>query len=148
MARPIFIDANVPMYGAGRPHPLKEPCAEVLRLTAQRPEAFFTNAEVLQELLHRYLGSGIWPAGQEVLRRFAGLMSGRVVPVLAEDVEAAAHLAGLHPGLSARDLLHAAIMARLDATCLVSTDGDFDRLPHLHRLAPADWPSWREVVGS
>ncbi len=48
MSRPTFLDANVPIYAAGRPHRLKEPCAQVLMLAAERPEAFLTDAEVLQ----------------------------------------------------------------------------------------------------
>lgn len=61
MPSPIFLDANVPIYAAGRPHALKEPCVEVLTRVAERPQAFITDAEVLQELLHRYLALGRWP---------------------------------------------------------------------------------------
>ena len=55
MTLPIFLDTNVPIYAAGRPHALKKPCAQILMLVAERPHAFLTDAEVLQELLHRYL---------------------------------------------------------------------------------------------
>jgi hypothetical protein len=48
MNRPIFIDVNVPIFAAGRPHAFKEPCLEVLALAAERPEAFVTEAQVLQ----------------------------------------------------------------------------------------------------
>ena len=51
----VFIDTNVPIYAAGRAHPLKEPCARILLLVAEHSQAFVTDAEVLQELQHRYL---------------------------------------------------------------------------------------------
>ena len=55
MSPAVFIDANVPIYASGGDHPLKEPCAHILRGVAQDPRPFATDSEVLQELLHRYL---------------------------------------------------------------------------------------------
>ncbi len=40
MSPAAFLDANVPIYAAGRPHSLKEPCARILLLVAERPQAF------------------------------------------------------------------------------------------------------------
>ena len=68
MSPPVFLDANVPIYAAGREHPLKAPCVRVLELAAERPYDFVTDAEVLQELLHRYLAQRLWPAGRAVVR--------------------------------------------------------------------------------
>ena len=64
MADPIFLDANIPMYAAGQPHPLKQPCLDVLALVALYPDAFCTDAEVFQEILHRYRAQGRWQDGQ------------------------------------------------------------------------------------
>jgi predicted nucleic acid-binding protein len=158
----LFLDANVPTYAAGREHPLKGPCREVLRLAALHPRAFFTDAEVLQELLHRYLALRRWPEGKKVVLDFAALMEGSVEPVLAEDVVLACALADRHaagsPGagrLAARDLLHAAVVLRLAERSaegsaegsgrIVSADGDFDELAGsgIRRLDPADVGSWR-----
>ena len=112
MPPPIFLDTNVPIYAAGRPHALKDPCAEILMLAARQPDRFVTDAEVLQELLHRYRALRLWLDGREVFSRFAALMRERVEPVLASDVEQAAVLADQHSRLSASDLLHLAVMAR------------------------------------
>ena len=60
-----------PIYAAGRDHPLKEPCVWILRMAAKEPQPFVTNSEVLRELMHRYLASGRWVLGREVLRAFA-----------------------------------------------------------------------------
>ena len=76
-----FIDANVPIYAAGRDHPYKEPCARILRILADDPQSFVTDSEVLQEMMHRYLASGRWNLGREVVRAFAEAMRGRVEPV-------------------------------------------------------------------
>jgi predicted nucleic acid-binding protein len=141
-----FIDANVPIYAAGKPHRLKRPCAQILLLVAEHPDAFTTDAEVLQELLHRYLALRLWPQGRDVLQRFQELMEGRVEPVHAADIGRAAETAGQVQDLSARDLLHAAIMQRLGVRRIISADADFDRVPHIERLDPAKWSRWRPAL--
>jgi len=146
MSPATFLDANVPIYAAGRPHRLKEPSSQVLMLAAQSPASFVTDAEVLQELLHRYLALRLWAQGKEVFHRFAELMRERVEPVQGEDVEQAARLADEYPELGARDLLHAAVMRRLGVRRLVSADAGFDRLSGLERLDPAGVETWRDKL--
>ena len=85
MNRADFIDANVPIYAVGRGHRYKEPCVRILMMVAEHPQMFFTDAEVLQELVHRYLASGRWALGREVLESFGELMHDRVEPVYAEE---------------------------------------------------------------
>ena len=58
-----FIDANVPIYAAGRDHPYREPCIRVLAAVNDNPEAFVANAEVFQEIMHHYLRTERWDAG-------------------------------------------------------------------------------------
>ncbi len=113
-------------------------------LAADHPHAFITDAEVLQEMLHRYLALRLWPQGREVFRWFRELMQDRVETVIADDVEHAAGLADSHPGLQARDLVHAAVMRQLGIRQIVSTDKGFDRLPDVERLDPAKIDSWRD----
>ena len=146
MSRAVFIDANVPIYAAGRDHPNKKGCVRVLMMTAEHPLAFVTDAEVLQELLHRYVASGRWALGREVLREFAEVMQDRIEPVYLEDINEAARLADLNKGVSARDLVHAAVMHRLGADRIVSVDADFDRLPGLNRLDPSDVELWADSI--
>ena len=146
MSRAVFIDANVPIYAAGRDHPNKKWCARVLMMTAEHPLAFVTDAEVLQELLHRYVSSGRWALGREVLREFAEVMQDRIEPVYLEDINEAARLADLNMGVSARDLVHAAVMRRLGVDRIVSVDADFDRLPDVIRLDPSDVELWADSI--
>jgi len=142
----VFIDANVPIYAAGRDHPYREPCARILRVLADAPQPFVTSSEVLQEIMHRYLASGRWNLGREVVRAFAEAMRGRVEPVQGEDVILATELADRHPGISARDLVHAAVMQRLGVSRVISADTDFDRLEGIERLDPARIEEWEDSI--
>ena len=60
MSPPAFIDANVPIYAAGREHENREPCVRDLMMAAEHPQSFVTDVEVLQELLHCYVATGRW----------------------------------------------------------------------------------------
>ena len=144
MSPAAFIDTNVPIYAAGREHPLKAPCAQILVLAAEHPGLFITSAEVLQELLHRYLALGIWKQGREVFGRFADIMVGHISSIEPADVIRAAELADGTQGLSGRDLLHAAVMQRHEVSQIVSADADFDRVADIQRLAPSSLEEWQQ----
>ena len=146
MNRVVFIDANVPIYAAGRDHPYKEPCVQILRMVAEEPLSFVTNAEVLQELMHRYLASGRWSLGREVVKGFAEVMQGRVEAVLVEDILLAATLADVHPRVSSRDLVHGAVMQRLGIGQVISADADFDVLEGIERLDPIHIEDWGSTL--
>ena len=146
MSPATFIDANVPIYASGREHSNKEPCARVLMMAAEHPGSFVTDVEVLQELIHRYLASGRWVLGREVLQGFAEVMHDRIEPVYVEDIHLAAWMADRRPGISARDLVHAAVMQRLGADSIVSSDTDFDHMPEVTRLDPVHVGEWGESV--
>lgn len=145
--RPVaFIDANIPIYAAGGEHPNKANCTRIMRMVGLHPRSFFTNSEVLQELMHRYRSSGRWTLGKEVFRSFAEAMRGRVEPVFLEDVEWASDLASRYPEMHSRDLVHAAVMKRLGVDRIVSADRGFDRLAGLVRLDPVDVAQWEWLV--
>ena len=146
MSPAAFIDANVPIYAAGRAHPLKEPCVQILLLAAEHPQAFMTDAEVLQELLHRYLSLRLWPLGREAFHWFCELMEERIEAVHAVDVQYAAGLADAHQELGGRDLLHASVMQRLGLRRIISADTGFDRIPEIERLDPAQLGDWEKSV--
>ena len=147
MSPAAFIDANIPIYAAGRGSPYKAPCARVLMMAAEHPPTFLTDAEVLQELVHRYVASGRWALGREVLRGFSEVMHDRIEPVYAADIQAAARLADRHPGISTRDLVHAAVMQRMGTDRIISVDTDFDRLPDITRLDPLRMDEWDDLLG-
>lgn len=146
MSSPIFVDANIPIYAAARRHTLKEPRGQVLCFIAEQPQLFVTDAEVLQELSHRYPALQLWPQGSKAVRGFARLMHGRVESVHSSDIEQAVSAVEQRPGFSARDLLHLAVIERIGATRIVSADRDFDRAPRIERLDPADIASWSSAL--
>ncbi len=49
----ILIDSNVPMYLVGAPHPHKADAQHLLERCISDRERLVTDAEVLQEILHR-----------------------------------------------------------------------------------------------
>ena len=139
-----FIDANVPIYAAGRDHPYREPCIQVLAAVNYNPAGFVTDAEVFQEIMHHYRRTERWDVGQAVVESFAAMMYGRVSPVTIDDVLDAGQLANEHHGLSTRDLLHLAVMHRLDVIRIVTADADFGRVPGIIRLDPAEDREWKQ----
>ena len=81
-----------------------------------------------------------------MLQGFAELMHGRIEPVHGEDALLAARLADGHTEISARDLLHAAVMQRLGTDRIISADADFDRLQGVTKLDPARVREWGNSV--
>ncbi len=143
---PAFLDTNVPLYAVGAEHPLKESCIEIMNALARHPGAFMTDAEVLQEIIHRYVALNRWSIGAGAFERFAALVEGRTAAMLRRDVLQAASMVNEYARLSARDLVHLAVMRRLGVTRIVSSDRGFDGVPDLERLDPARFDDWRESV--
>lgn len=145
MKSPVWIDANVFFYVAGSDHQLKEPARTVLTL-AQDIDRFSTDAEVFQELLHRYMSQRVWAERRPWFNKFADLMRGRIEPMIAEDVELAGELAFKYQSLSARDLVHVAVMQRVGSTHIVSADRGFDAVDGITRLDPLLVTEWQSLV--
>jgi predicted nucleic acid-binding protein len=51
----ILVDSNIPMYLIGSPHPHKTDAQRLLEELIADRERLVTDAEVLQEILHRYV---------------------------------------------------------------------------------------------
>jgi len=117
----IFVDTNVLMYAVGGEHPLREEAREFFVSALKSGEILVSSAEALQELLHAYL-----PVGREAtLDAALTLAQGRLAQVWTvevEDVLLARTLAGRHPGLGARDLLHLASCQRRQVSRIKTFD--------------------------
>jgi hypothetical protein len=92
-----------------------------------------TDAEVLQEILHRYVSinrrDAIQPAFDLLLR-----VTDQVYSV---DVESASHAKEIvmgHPQVPARDALHLAIMERHGIETIFTFDAGFDSFPGITRI--------------
>jgi hypothetical protein len=129
----IFVDSNIPMYLVGAAHPNKEAARLLLEQAIARGERLVTDAEVLQEILHRYHAIRRPDAIQPAFDLLRGIVD-EVFPIELGDVERAkALLLGLS-GLSARDAVHAAVMRRRGVATVMSFDSGFDRVAGLERL--------------
>jgi len=131
-----FLDTNVFLHAAGGSHPLKEACSRVLRKVADGSLEATVNSEVLQEIVYVLARRGRRADGTLLARHVAALFPD-LLPVTRDDMLETCGLLERHPRLSVRDAVHAATMLRNGITSIVSVDPDFDRIPGIHRLAPA-----------
>jgi predicted nucleic acid-binding protein len=129
----IFVDSNIPMYLVGAEHPHKAGARRLLERAIAAGERLVTDAEVLQEILHRYVAIDRRDAIQPAFDALLGVVD-EVFPVTASDVERAKTTVLGHRAVSARDAIHAAIIERAKISRIMSFDTGFDALPGLVRL--------------
>jgi predicted nucleic acid-binding protein len=129
----IFIDANVPMYLVGRPHPHKIDAQLAVERLAVAQRRLVTSSEVFQEILHRYVATDRRHKIEQAFATLRGLVDD-VLAVREADAFAAKDLLHAHPRLSARDALHGAVMRRHGIAEVLSFDRGFDALSGLRRL--------------
>jgi hypothetical protein len=129
----IFVDSNVPMYLVGAPHPHKADARRILEGLVSAGEKLVTDAEVMQEILHRYLAIQRRDAIQPAFDALLGVVD-EVYAVERADVEAAKTVLDGIASLSARDALHAAVMKRRQVRRILSFDAHFDEVPGLERI--------------
>lgn len=130
----IFIDSNVPMYLVGAPHPHKADARRLLESAIASNERLVSSAEVLQEILHRYVAIQRRDAIQPAFDALLGVAD-EIYPVEREDVERAKKALDGMPELSARDVLHVAVMERHEVKRIMSFDEAFDEIPGIVRIS-------------
>lgn len=129
----IFIDANVPMYLVGSPHPLKTRASQLLERAAVDQERLVTDTEVLQEVLHRYVAIDRRDAIQPTFDVILQLVD-EVIPIDLTAAERAKSIVLGHHKLSARDAIHIATMQLHGVTRIMSFDTGFDQVAGLTRI--------------
>jgi predicted nucleic acid-binding protein len=129
----ILVDSNVPMYLIGAPHPHKADAERLISRFLSERQKLVTDAEVLQEVLHRYVAvrrrSNIQPAFDTLL----GLVD-EVFPVDRSIVVRAKEMALGYERLSARDAIHLAVMEHHGIERILSFDSGFDGLSGITRI--------------
>lgn len=129
----ILVDSNIPMYLIGAAHVNKDAARRLLEEAAAANEPMCTDAEVLQEILHRYSAVGrhddIDPAF-DLLTSFVDV----IYPIEYDDVERARRIVLGVPRLSARDAIHVAVMQGRDIGRVMSFDRGFDVVPGIERI--------------
>ena len=128
----IFIDSNIPMYLVGAPHPHKTDAQRVVEQAISRQERLVTDAEVLQEILHRYRAIDRLDAVQPAFDVILGIVD-EVYPIEQSDVRTAKDILLGVTGISARDAIHLAVMRRRQVSTIASFDAGFDGVPGILR---------------
>jgi predicted nucleic acid-binding protein len=130
----ILIDSNIPMYLVGARHPLKVDAQRLIERAIANGERLVTDAEVLQEILHRYVAIARRDAIQPAFDALLGVVD-EVFPVERADVERAKTIVLGSASLSARDAIHLAVMARMQVQRIMGFDAGFDGYPGVLRVA-------------
>jgi hypothetical protein len=130
----IFVDSNIPMYLVGVPGPRKADTERLLERLLSDRERLVTDAEVLQEIIHRYVSinrrEAIQPAFEVLLR-----ITDQVFALDQSAAERAKEIVQGHLQLSARDALHLAIMEQHEIDRIFTFDSGFDGFPGITRLS-------------
>jgi predicted nucleic acid-binding protein len=130
----ILIDTNVFMYAAGKESPQRGPCQRFLeKIVDGEGPAVCTNAEVLQEILHRYRSLKVPEVGFQLFDAITHLG----IPVLAVTDRAMAEARRLleqYPVLSTRDSVHLGVMREHGIEEVLSYDSGFSDVPWVKRL--------------
>lgn len=129
----ILVDSNIPMYLVGADHPLKTESRRLLERSVEEGERLVTDAEVLQEILHRYVAVQRRDSIQPAFDALLGVVD-EVFPVEVRHVERAKTIVLGKRRLSARDALHLAVMEHAGVTRIMSFDEAFDGYPGVTRV--------------
>ena len=130
----IFVDFNIPMYLVGAPHPHKTDSRRWLEELVNGRERLVTDAEVLQEILHRYVSIHRPDAIQPAFNALLGVVD-EVFSVDQAAVERAKAIVLGQKGISARNSVHLAIMQIQGIGRILSFDQGFDGLAGITRLS-------------
>ena len=133
-----FIDANIPMYAAGADHPMKVPCVAILEAAAKGKLEAVTDAEVLQEILHRYTALNQRIRAIEICRLFMEVVP-NIFPVSSGIVASALEIHRKFPDIQARDSVHTAVMLSQHIQYIISAYRHFDAVPEIVRIDPIQW---------
>jgi hypothetical protein len=122
------------MYLVGASHPHKIEAQRKLEKLIRDRERLTTDAEVLQEILHRYVAIDRRDAIQPAFDALLGVVD-EVLAVDNKTVERAKQIVLEYRRLSARDAIHLSIMERHGIERILSFDSRFDAFPGITRLS-------------
>ena len=122
------------MYLVGTPHPHKADAQRLLENLISDRQRLVTDAQVLQEILHRYVAINRRDAIQPAFDALLGIAD-EVLPVDRATAERAKQIVMGRPHMSARDALHLAIMEQHGIEQILSFDSGFDSFPGITRLS-------------
>lgn len=130
----ILVDSNIPMYLVGSSHPHKSDAQRWLEKLVSDRERLVTDAEVLQEILHRYVAINRRDAIQPAFDALLGIVD-QVLEVDRGIAERAKEIVLGYRQLSARDAVHLAVMEQHGIEHILTFDSGFDGFPGITRLS-------------
>lgn len=133
MSAVIFVDANIPMYLVGDDERYRGDARRLVEHAITARERLVTNAEVLQEILHRYAAIDQRDAIQPAFDAILGVVD-EIFPITVDDVERAKSIVHGRRKHSARDAIHLATMERNGITRIMTFDRGFDSYPGVTRM--------------
>lgn len=121
------------MYLVGAAHAHKSDAQRRLERLINDRERLVTDAEVLQEILYRYVAikrlDAIQPAFDAILK-----IVDEVIAIDRAAVEKAKQIVLAYRHLSARDAVHLAVMEQRGISRILSFDSGFDTVPGVTRI--------------
>jgi uncharacterized protein len=130
----ILVDSNIPMYLVGTARPHKSDAQHLLEKLVSDRQRLVTDAEVLQEILHRYVAINRRDAIQPAFNALLGIVD-QVLSVDQSVAERAKQIVLGHRRISARDAVHLAVMEHHEIEQILSFDSGFDGFPGVTRLS-------------
>lgn len=122
------------MYLVGVSHPHRNDAQRWLEKLVSERERLVTDAEVLQEILHRYVAINRRDAIQPAFDVLLGVVD-QVLAVDRATAERAKEIVLGRRQLSARDAVHLAIMEQHGIERILTFDTGFDGFPGVTRLS-------------
>ena len=122
------------MYLVGAPHPHKSDAQRWLEKLVSDRQRLVTDAEVLQEILHRYVAINRRDAIQPAFDALLGIVD-QVLAVDRSVAERAKEIVLGYRQLSARDAVHLAVMEHHGIERILTFDSGFDGFPGIARLS-------------
>ncbi|MGA8353972.1 MAG: type II toxin-antitoxin system VapC family toxin [Solirubrobacteraceae bacterium] len=135
--RRFLFDTGVFVYALGGDHPYREPCRAIMSAGRRGLLAAEASVELVHEFAYVRLRKGTTRqvAAQDA-RDIAA--TSRLHTVEPRDVERALELWCEHEQLDMRDAIFAAQALNRGIDAILSPDQDFDGIPGLQRIDPAD----------
>jgi predicted nucleic acid-binding protein len=133
----FFLDVNVPIYAAGRNHTYKESCAWIMTEITEGRMDVVIDTEIIQEVLYRYGAIREWQLAVTIANSLLTIMP-KIYPIYPADISSAVKLFEQYAskGVTARDVIHIAVMRNNGLTQIISADTHFDYVEHIKRLDP------------
>ena len=122
------------MYLVGAPHRHKADAQRLLEKLITDRQRLVTDAEALQEILHRYIAIDRRDAIQPAFDALLGIVD-QVLAVDEAVVQRAKQIVLGYRPLSARDAVHLSVMEQNGIDHILSFDSGFDAFPGITRLS-------------